>query len=328
MNFQYRFIIQGNNMNILITGAAGFIGSHICDFLINNKNTIIAVDDMTLGRQENISHLLNNDRFIFIKQDITDIEIMDDIFKKNSIDAVFHLAANSDIQKSAKNPTIDFSKTFFTTYSILECMRKNNVKNLVFASTSAVYGEMENIQINEDRGPLLPISYYGGAKLASEAFISSYTYMNDFNTCIFRFPNVIGERLTHGVIFDFIEKLKNNPKELQILGDGNQEKSYIYVKDLVEAIMFVFEKSHGGVNYFNIGTEGTTKVKKIADIICEELELNNVKYMFTGGSVGWKGDVSKFQYDCSKINKLGWEAKYNSDKAVIITVRRELERCK
>lgn len=307
-------------MRILITGAAGFIGSHICDFLINN-NSIIAVDDLTLGKEENIEKLYKNRNFEFIKQDAANIEEMNTIFKNKNVDAVIHLAANSDIQKSAKNPNIDFDKTFMTTYSILEAMRKNNVKKLIFASTSAVYGEKENLKIHEDIGPLFPISYYGAGKLASEAFISAYTNMNDFTTCIFRFPNVIGERLTHGVIFDFIKKLKNNPNELEILGDGNQEKSYIYVRDLVDAMMFVFNNAKNGINYFNIGADGTTKVKKIADIICEEMKLKNVKYKFTGGTIGWKGDVSKFEYDTSKINDFGWKAKYTSDEAVKYTVR-------
>lgn len=312
-------------MNILITGAAGFIGSHICDFLINN-NLILAVDDLTLGKEENINHLYKNKNFKFIKQDVSKIEELNVIFQNNNIDVVIHLAANSDIQKSSKNPIIDFDKTFMTTYSVLECMRRNNVKKLIFASTSAVYGKKENEKIYEDIGPLFPVSYYGAGKLAAEAFISAYTYMNEFTTCIFRFPNVIGERLTHGVIFDFIKKLNVNSNELEILGDGNQEKSYIYVKDLVEAIMFVYERAEKGINYFNVGGKGTTKVKKIADIICSEMELKNVEYKFTGGSVGWKGDVSKFEYDTSKINNLGWQAKYSSDEAVKLTVRGVLEK--
>jgi Nucleoside-diphosphate-sugar epimerases len=307
-------------MNILVTGAAGFIGSHICDSLIRN-NCIIALDDLTLGKEENIKHLYDNKNFKFIKQDASNIEDMNMIFKENHIHAVIHLAANSDIQKSAKNPNIDFDKTFITTYSVLEGMRKNNVKKLIFASTSAVYGEKENVKIHEDIGPLFPISYYGAGKLASEAFISAYTHMNDFTTCIFRFPNVIGERLTHGVIFDFIKKLNDNSNELEILGDGNQEKSYIYVRDLVEAIMFVYNKAEKGINYFNIGSRGTTKVRKIADIICEEMEFKDVEYKFTGGTIGWKGDVSKFEYDTSKINNFGWKAKYTSDEAVRYTVR-------
>lgn len=313
-------------MNILVTGGAGFIGSYLCTRLCDDN--IIIMDDLTLGKEKNIEKLLARDNFKFIKDDVCKKENLNNIIKENSIDTVIHLAANSDIQKSEKNPNVDFHNTFLTTYTILECMRENNVKNLIFASTSAVYGDKRNESINEDCGPLFPISYYGGAKLASEAFISSYTYMNNMNTCIFRFPNVIGENLTHGVVYDFIHKLKKNDKELTILGDGNQEKSYIYVEDLIDAMLYVFENKKTGVNYYNIGARGTTTVKKIADIICDEMKLNNVKYKFTGGECGWKGDVPKFKYDTSKINDFGWNAKYTSDEAVRLSVKGAIELCK
>lgn len=312
-------------MNILITGAAGFIGSNMCDFFIDNGDKVIALDNLSLGSENNIKHLYKYKNFNFINMDVTNTKQLDEVFMENDIDVVFHLAANSDIQKSSKDPSIDLKNTFLTTYSVSECMRRHNVKKLVFASTSAVYGKKEEEKIYEDIGPLFPISYYGAGKLSSEAFISAYTYMNDFTTCIFRFPNVIGERLTHGVIFDFIKKLRKNPDELEILGDGNQEKSYIYVKDLIGAIMFVFKNATKGINYFNVGGNGTTKVKEIADIICEEMNLKNVNYKYTGGKVGWKGDVSKFEYNTSKINNYGWKAKYTSNEAVKLTVRSVLK---
>lgn len=314
-------------MNILITGGAGFIGSYICKRLCD-ENNIIVVDDLTLGKEENIEELYSTGNLKFIKDDMCNKQNLDIIIKKNNIDTVIHLAANSDIQKGGQNPEVDFNKTFLTTYTLLECMRKNNVKNLIFASTSAVYGDKREELINEDSGPLFPISYYGGSKLASEAFISSYTYMNNMNTCIFRFPNVIGENLTHGVVYDFIHKLRKCNTELTILGDGNQEKSYIYVEDLIDAMLYVFENIKDGINYYNIGSSGTTTVKKIADIVCEEMKLNNVKYNFTGGECGWKGDVPKFKYDTSKINNFGWNAKYTSDEAVRLSVKGAIKLCK
>lgn len=314
-------------MNILITGGAGFIGSYICKRLCS-KNNIVVVDDLTLGKEKNIEKLYSTGNFKFFKMDICNERDLDSIIKKNNIDTVIHLAANSDIQKGGQNPQVDFHKTFLTTYILLECMRKNNVKSLIFASTSAVYGDKREELINEDSGPLFPISYYGGSKLASEAFISSYTYMNNMNTCIFRFPNVIGENLTHGVVYDFIHKLRKCNSELTILGDGNQEKSYIYVEDLINAMLYVFENRKAGINYYNIGTNGTTTVKKIADIVCEEMKLNNVKYNFTGGECGWKGDVPKFKYDTSKINNFGWNAKYTSDEAVRLSVKGAIKLCK
>lgn len=313
-------------MNILITGGAGFIGSYMCSRLAQ-KNNIVVVDDLTLGKEENIKNLYDKG-LKFIKDDVCNEENLDNIIKENAIDTVIHLAANSDIQKGGQNPTVDFHKTFLTTYTLLECMRKNNVKTLIFASTSAIYGDKREESIHEDCGPLLPISYYGGAKLASEAFISSYTYMNNMNTCIFRFPNVIGENLTHGVVYDFINKLRNDSSELTILGDGKQEKSYIYVEDLIDAMLYVFENRKPGINYYNVGAAGTTTVKRIADIVCEEMNLKNVQYKFTGGECGWKGDVPKFKYDVSKINHFGWKAKYKSDEAVRLSVKGAIHLCK
>jgi UDP-glucose 4-epimerase len=170
--------------------------------------------------------------------------------------------------------------------------------------------------MNEDIGGLSPISYYGGAKLASEAFISSYSYMNDFEVLIFRFPNVIGSGLTHGVIFDFIHKLKDNPKELEILGDGTQRKPYLYVLDLVEAINSFSHKERKGVEIYNIGVDSATTVKEIADMVCERMGLTDVEYKYTGGNVGWKGDVPVFQYDLAKIYATGWRGAHNSNDSV------------
>ena len=177
--------------------------------------------------------------------------------------------------------------------------------------------------LKEDVGNLKPISYYGGAKYASENFISSYSFMNDFNTMIFRFPNVIGPNLTHGVIYDFVRKLQNNPNELEILGDGTQTKPYVYVLDLVDAIvkMTLDTEIKKGVEIYNVGVETATSVTRIADIVCEVLGYKDVKYNYTGGNVGWKGDVPKFQYDLTKIHSTGWTASHTSDEAVRETVK-------
>ena len=190
-------------MNILVAGGAGFIGSHLVDALLAGGHTIVCADKLIMGRQ-NIVHLNNDKRFKFYDYELADQNLTDQIFAENEIDAVYHLAANSDIQKGGKEPAIDFNDTFLTTRALLESMRKHNVKMLFFASTSAVYGEMLDVELTETTGGLMPVSYYGGAKLASEALISSYVSMCDMSAVIFRFPNVIGPRLTHGVIFDFI----------------------------------------------------------------------------------------------------------------------------
>ena len=306
--------------NILVTGGAGFIGSHLVGRLLSEGNKVIAADNFTLGRKENVEAYAKNPDFELAEMDVQNIDELEALMSKHKIDRVYHLAANSDIQQSAKDPMIDYRNTFNTTYGVLEAMRITGCKKLFFASTSAVYGEKTDVNITEDIGGLAPISYYGGAKLASEAFISSYAHMNDLEVLIFRFPNVIGPNLTHGVIFDFIKKLKANPEELTILGDGTQCKPYLYVLDLVDAIYNYSMKERNGVEIFNIGVENATTVKEIADMVCERLGLKNVKYKYTGGNIGWKGDVPRFQYDLSKIKATGWKPEHDSNGSVKATL--------
>lgn len=309
-------------MKALVTGGAGFIGTHLVRELLNRNLEVVCVDNFTLGRKENVSCFKDNSNYKFYNINIEETEKFCEILKDEKIDIVYHLAANSDIQKGGKNPKIDYNDTFNTTYSVLELMRRNNIKKLFFSSTSAVYGDKKDL-LREDIGDLRPISYYGGSKLASESFISSYTFMNDLKTVVFRFPNVIGPNLTHGVIFDFVKKLQANPNELEILGDGKQTKPYIYVLDLIDAIiMMTLEKEmQEGMNIYNLGVETATSVTRIADIICEVLGYKDVKYNYTGGTGGWKGDVPKFQYDLTKIHKEGWNSKHTSDEAVKETVK-------
>lgn len=314
-------------MNVLVAGGAGFIGSHLCDALIKKGDNVIVADKLIFGEQF-ICHLLNNNkliasgRFKFYETELSVQNNVDQIFVENKIDVVYHMAANSDIQKGGKEPNIDFNDTFLTTRSILEAMRKTTTKNLFFASTSAVYGEMPDIKLTETTGGIKPVSYYGGAKMASEALISSYVSMCDMNAIIFRFPNVIGPRLTHGAVFDFIRKLRKNRHELEILGDGKQCKPYIYVVDLIEAIIKLTMDFKPGEEIFNISVEsdGTT-VTRIAELVIEIMGLSDVQFKYTGGDRGWKGDVPRFCYDISKILATGWKPKYTSDEAVKQTIR-------
>jgi UDP-glucose 4-epimerase len=307
-------------MNILIAGGAGFIGSHLCDALLNKGNKVVVADKLIMG-DHNIDHLKSNNNFKLYKMELANQENVDKLFSENKIDAVYHMAANSDIQKGGKDPSIDFNDTLLTTRALLEGMRKADVKNLFFASTSAVYGEMLDVVLTEETGGIKPVSYYGGAKLASEALISSYASMCDMNTVIFRFPNVIGPRLTHGAVFDFIKKLRKNPNELEILGNGTQCKPYIYVLDLVDAIVKLTEEFKPGEDVYNISvkSEGTT-VTHIAEIVVDVLGLKNVEFKYTGGDRGWKGDVPRFAYDISKVLSVGWSPKHTSDEAVRQTV--------
>lgn len=305
-------------MKVLVAGGAGFIGSHLIDALINEGHQVVCIDNFFIGTKKNIEHLKDSSSFKFYELDLTETDKLNKIFEEEKFEYVFHLAANSDIQASAKDPLVEYKNTYSTTVSILECMRKNDVKKLFFASTSAVYGDKRGVKLAEEGTDLKPISYYGASKLGSEAIINAFTYMNDMSTLVFRFPNVIGPRLTHGVIFDFVKRLKEDPTHLRILGDGKQSKPYIYVLDLIDAIM-KFKNVDKGVTTYNCGVEGKTSVTKIAEIVCEKMNLN-IPFEYTGGEGGWKGDVPTFEYDLSKIHNAGWNAKYNSDEAVEKTV--------
>ena len=309
-------------MKALIAGGAGFIGSHLADYLLDEGNEVVCIDNFFIGTRQNILHLLTNPRYVFYQYDLNNMEFLNQVFDKEKPDYVFHLAANSDIQASAQNPIIEYQNTYSTTFNLLEAMRLHNVKKMFFASTSAVYGNKDTL-LNENTASLAPISYYGGAKLGSEGLISAYAYMNDMDILIFRFPNVIGPRLTHGVIFDFIKRLKKDSNKLLILGDGIQTKPYLYVFDLIEAIM-KFKNIGKGVTLYNVGVDTATSVTRIAEIVCQKMGLSNVSFEYTGGKGGWKGDVPKFQYDLNKIHTAGWTAKHTSDEAVALTVENNL----
>ena len=297
-------------MKALVAGGAGFIGSHLIDALLAEGHDVVCVDNYFIGTKANITHLLDNPRFKLYEQDLADFAAVNEIFRAEQVDYVFHLAANSDIQASANDPAIEYHNTYSTTFSLLEAMRLNGVKKLFFASTSAVYGEQMGREVSEDAVALRPISYYGGCKLGSEAAISAYAYMNDLEVLVFRFPNVIGPRLTHGVIFDFVKRLKDDPSHLRILGDGTQTKPYIYVLDLVDAIM----------RFKDVGVETQSSVTRIAEIVCEKMGLTGIPFEYTGGRGGWKGDVPVFAYNLDKIHAAGWSTSLTSDEAVAKTV--------
>ncbi len=314
-------------MKTMVVGGAGFIGSHLCDALLANEHKVVCVDNFSLGTKENIRHLQKNDKFTLYETDAADKNALDEVFDKTKPEIVYHLAANSDIQASAVNPDVEYRNTYTTTYNVLYCMRKYGIKKLFFASTSAVYGDKRDVILDENTPNLSPISYYGAAKLGSEALISAFTYMNDLCSLIFRFPNVIGPRLTHGVLFDFIRKLQKDGSHLEILGDGRQTKPYIYVTDLINAIIrftLADDVKRTGVSLYNLGVDGETSVTHIADMLCEEMGLNAVQYHYTGGEGGWKGDVPRFRYCIDKIHKEGWKAEYTSDEAVRKTIQNVL----
>ena len=292
----------------LVTGGAGFIGSYVVDRLIDQGEDVIVIDNLSSGNRDYI-----NENAVFYEIDLTDSKALMDVFKRFEIDEVWHIAANPDVRVGSENPDEIYRNNILATYVLLEVMRKNGVKRIIFTSTSTVYGEAEIIPTPEDH-PTIPISIYGASKVACESLIASYCHTFDMKSWIYRFANVIGRRSNHGVIFDFIMKLKKNPNELLILGDGEQNKSYIYITDCVSA-MFHGLKSDEVVNISNIGSEDQIKVKKIAEIVCEEMGLNPT-FKFTGGKRGWKGDVPIMLLSIEKLKSMGWRPEYNSEQAV------------
>ena len=262
---------------------------------------------------------MDNNSFNFIKADLLDLKNVIKEIKDH--DVVFHIAANPYVRLGEKQTRLDLEQGTIATYNVLEAMRLNNIKKIVFSSSSVVYGEAFDIDIPETYGPILPISLYGAGKVGGEGLISSFCGTFGLQAWIFRFANVVGIRGTHGVIVDFIAKLVKNPKELEILGDGCQQKPYLYVTELVDGILFGFDHSKDQINLFNIGVDSNTTVNRIAEMVVEEMNLKNVKFKYTGGERGWAGDVPRFQLSIEKMKKLGWQASLSSDEAVRNAIR-------
>ncbi len=305
--------------NILVTGGAGFIGSHVVDRLLDMGNKVTVFDDLSSGRMDFIDQHLDNPNFNLIKGDLLNTTEIEAACK--NMDLVFHIAANPDVRLGATDTKVHFDQNITATYNLLEAMRKSGVKNLAFTSTSTIYGEATIIPTPEDYGPLVPISLYGASKLACEALITSYSHTFDMHSWIFRFANIIGDRGTHGIIVDFIEKLKKNSAELEILGDGKQSKSYLHVRECVDAMMFSVSNSNDEVNIFNIGSEDATNPTRIGEIIVEEMNLQNVQFNYTGGSRGWKGDVPVMMLGIDKLKEMGWKNEWESERSVRETAK-------
>lgn len=311
---------------VLVTGGAGFIGSHLVDRLMQIGMFVRVVDNLSSGCLENVKGWLSDSRFEFVHGDLKDLGVAEEAV--NGVEVVFHLAANPEVRVAEVDPSIHFRENLLTTFNVLEAMRKSESARLVvFFSSSTVYGEPEMFPTPEDYGPLLPISVYGASKLGCESLISSYCYTFGLNVLIFRLANIIGDRSTHGVIVDFINKLRRNSEVLEILGDGNQSKSYLHVKDLIDAIFLVlkcFLDEKKTIEVYNVGSLDKVDVKRIAEIIAEEMGLRNLKFRFTGGvdgGRGWKGDVKTMLLSLDKLLGLGWKPTLNSEEAIRISCR-------
>jgi UDP-glucose 4-epimerase len=304
-------------MNYLVTGGAGFIGSHIVDRLLKEKNTVTVYDNFSTGRELFIAHNFKNPNFRLVKGDLADSDLLHKTMK--GIDFVFHLAAHADVKSGFKNHFIDHEQNLEMTINVLEAMYKNHVRNIAFSSTSSVYGDARIHPTPEDH-PFEPTSLYGATKTAAEAYIHSYASYYDMKSYIFRFVSFIGERYTHGIIVDVLRKLKNNKKELELFSDGTPRKSSLFVGDGIEAIFTVINKSRKQFNLYNIGHTQVLTVRQIVDEILSAGGYTNVDKHWLGKLSNWKGDNEFVQLDIRKLCDLGWKPTMSIENGIKKTV--------
>ena len=310
------------NMKTLVTGGAGFIGSHLVDRLMETGNRVKVIDNLSSGSPGNLERWMGHPGFEFMEADLLDPDACSEAVEGCS--RVFHLAANPEVRANKASPEEHFRQNIEATYRLLEAVtERGGVELIVFASTSTVYGEAERLPTPESYGPTKPISMYGASKLACEALISAYASMKGYKAVIYRLANVVGPRSNHGVIWDFVGKLRENPDTLEVLGDGTQSKSYLYIDDCVEGFLKGVE-SRDQVSVFNLGSMDRLSVLRIAEIVREEAGHPEATMRLTGGvdgGRGWKGDVKLMQLDTSSLQQLGWAPRYGSEEAVRLTAR-------
>jgi UDP-glucose 4-epimerase len=299
-----------------VAGGAGFIGGHMVHRLLQSPGAqVVVYDNFSSGRAW---HLPNDSRLTVVRQDLKALGPLTEAIEGS--DLVFHFASNPDIAKAATEPDIDFWEGTYLTQNLLEAMRLAGVPRLIYASGSGVYGDTADTPVTETYSPLLPISTYGASKLACEALICSYAHMFGIHGVGFRFANVVGPRQTHGVAYDFIRRLIRDPGRLEVQGDGQQSKSYIHVDDVLDALLLLHDRGWNGFDFFNVATLDYVTVEQIADLVVGRLGLSSVKYTFTGGRRGWKGDVPVVRFDTSKLRGLGWCNQRTSVEALVHSI--------
>ena len=303
----------------LVTGGAGFIGSHLVDALVENGQKVRVLDNFSSGREEFLSHHKDSGLVEIFRADLLDMNAV----KKSmqGVEMVHHLAANPDIRLGTEVTDTDLKQGTLATYNVLEAMRMEGVSRISFSSSSAIYGEAEQMPTPETYGPVMPISLYGASKLGSEALITAWAGTFGADAWIHRFANIVGPRGTHGVIFDFIHKLKRDPSRLEVLGNGMQEKSYMSAEDCVKAMIHLIGHCDKNVNLYNLGTGDTCSVRRIAEIVVEESGLEGVSIEYTGGDRGWAGDVPKTSLEVSRLLETGFKPNLASEDAIRHTAR-------
>lgn len=294
-------------MKYFITGGAGFIGSNMADrLLMEPENEVVVYDNFSTGRREFLEEALKNPRFTLVEGDTLDLETMTKAMA--GCEFVFHFAANADVRMGCEHPSKDLQQNTIATFNVLEAMRANDIKRIGFSSTGSVYGEAEVIPTPEDAPFPIQTSLYGASKLAGEGLLAAYAEGFGYTAYIFRFVSILGERYTHGHVFDFCKKLKDDPTKLYVLGNGHQRKSYLYVKDCMEAILTVIRNAKEKVNIYNLGTDEYCEVNDSIGWISEKLGVNP-ELSYAGGERGWIGDNPFIYLDTKKVRSLGWEPK-------------------
>lgn len=304
-------------MNFIVTGCAGFIGSNLTDRLLSEGNKVIGIDNLSTGQRIFLHKASKNTNFIFYEADLLDLNALKKLFK--GAEVVFHFAANADVRFGTNHPGRDLEQNTIVTFNVLEAMRINGIKKIIFSSTGSVYGDSALIPTPED-GPFpIQTSLYSASKVAGESLISAYCEGFGFQSWIFRFVSILGERYTHGHIFDFYLKLKTDPQLLNVLGNGKQKKSYLYVQDCIDAILLAFNLADNKVNIFNLGVEDYCEINDSVKWICDTLDVNPV-LTYSGGDRGWIGDNPFIYLDTKKIRSLGWKPKLTIQEGVIKTL--------
>jgi UDP-glucose 4-epimerase len=304
-------------MRCFVTGAAGFIGSSLVDRLLQQGHTVVGYDNFSTGLDRFLVDAKKNDNFSLVRDDLLNKQALTDAMK--NADFVFHMAANADVRFGTHHPHKDLEQNTIATHNVLEAMRANGVKSIAFASTGSVYGESPLIPTAESSHFPVQTSLYGASKLAAEGLIQAYSEGFDFKSYIFRFVSILGERYTHGHVFDFYKQLRQDPTQLKVLGNGKQRKSYLYIQDCIDAMLFAIEHAKEKVNIFNLGTDEYCEVNNSIGWICEYLG-HQPTLNYTGGERGWIGDNPFIFLDCSRLRKLGWKPKLTIREGVTRTI--------
>jgi UDP-glucose 4-epimerase len=305
-----------------LAGGAGFIGSHFTDRLLADPATkaVTLYDNFSSGRAWHYDQHRHDRRLRVVRGDVKDLAALTEAMRTHG--TVIHLASNPDIARAATEPDIDFREGTFLTQQVVEAMRVTGARRLLYASGSGVYGDLGEREAHEDHGPLLPVSTYGASKLAGEALIGSYCAMFGLRACAFRFGNVVGPRQTHGVGFDFMRRLLEDPSHLRILGDGSQSKSYIHVHDVINAVLMAHQRTPAPFQVYNVATGDYITVTEIAELAIEVAGLapGSVHFEYSGGDRGWKGDVPVVRLNTDRIRSLGWACKRTSRQALCVSM--------